>query len=117
MQRMRLKLPIVLMAAGLTAAILLAIAVALAAGEGTTATTNPRLQDAERLVIRYSASGFELVSRTALLKVLPPTVALPATKGAVSGSWFEAPDWPVWGRHRIPESASERMTDADSANC
>jgi hypothetical protein len=89
MQLMRLKLPIAFWATGLTAVVLLVFAVALAADEGTDATTNPRLQAAERLVIRYSASGFELVSRTPLLKILPPSVALPVAKGAVSGSWFE----------------------------
>jgi hypothetical protein len=89
MQHVRPRIPIVLAAAGLTAAVVLAIAVALAAGDGTSVPKNPRLQEAERLVIRYSALGFELVSRAPLLKVLPPSVRLPAAKGAVSGSWFE----------------------------
>ena len=103
MQRVKLRIPIVLVAAGFAAAILLALPVALAADEGTTANTNPRLQESERLVIRYSPSGFEVVSRTPLLKVLPPSVTLPGAKGAVSGSWFEvqSDDGDVVYRRRI----------------
>jgi hypothetical protein len=44
---------------------------------------------AERLVIHYSSGTFELVSRTSLHKVVPPSVSLPDSLGRVSGHWFE----------------------------
>jgi hypothetical protein len=44
---------------------------------------------AERLVIRYANGSFELVSRTSLNKVVPPSVSLPDSVGRVSGHWFE----------------------------
>lgn len=85
----KLRISMLLIAGALAASLLLAIAVTLAASPSAISPANARVQAVERLVIRYSAAGFELVSRTPLMKVLPPSVALPAEKGAVSGSWFE----------------------------
>ena len=89
MKRAKFRFPATIIASVLGVAVLMALAAALAAGDGGGAPTKTRMQAAERLVIRYSATGFELVSRTPLMKVLPPTVSLPGEKGAVSGSWFE----------------------------
>jgi len=44
---------------------------------------------AERLVIQYRLGSYQLLSRTPLIKVLPPSDDLPATNRAVSGFWFE----------------------------
>jgi len=44
---------------------------------------------AERLTLHYANGSFEVVSRTVLDKVVPPSVALPAPVGQVRGSWFE----------------------------
>ena len=44
---------------------------------------------AERLIIQYRSGSFELLSRSPVTKVLPPSDELPATNGAVSGFWFE----------------------------
>lgn len=44
---------------------------------------------AERLVLRYANESFELVSRTPLHKVVPPSVSLPDSVGKVRGNWFE----------------------------
>jgi len=44
---------------------------------------------AERLLIKYSSGSYQLLSRTPLIKVLPPSDALPATNHAVTGFWFE----------------------------
>jgi len=90
MQRTKLKIAIFALALTVVAVSVCAIPVIFAASDqGLNATVNPRVQSVERLVIRYSASGFELLSRTPLQKVLPPSAKLPATKGLVSGSWFE----------------------------
>ncbi|MBD3297904.1 MAG: hypothetical protein GF341_04550 [candidate division Zixibacteria bacterium] len=48
--------------------------------------------NAERLVIRYADGAFELISRTPLVKTLPPSVAMPAPLGDVRGSWVEVVD-------------------------
>jgi hypothetical protein len=44
---------------------------------------------AERLIIQYRSGSFQLLSRSPVTKVLPPSDELPATKRAVSGFWFE----------------------------
>lgn len=83
-------IPVLSLIVALVAVAVTAIAVTNAASDNTTkATADPRVQAAERLVIRYSSAGFELLSRTPLQRVIPPSVELPATKGMVSGSWFE----------------------------
>lgn len=90
MQRTRRRMPVLSLIGALLIVGGTAIAVTRAADNTATGTAiGPRVQAAERLVIRYSASGFELVSRMPLQKVLPPSVELPATKSLVSGSWFE----------------------------
>jgi hypothetical protein len=59
----------------------LGVASALAAQPGTPVP-------AERLTIRFQEGTFEVVSRTALLKVLPPSDELPADS-IPSGFWYE----------------------------
>ena len=59
----------------------------VADGADKTKTNSPSA--AERLIIRYSNGAFELVSRTSLNKVVPPSVSLPDSLGRVSGHWFE----------------------------
>jgi hypothetical protein len=44
---------------------------------------------AERLIIQYRSGSFQLLSRSPVTKVLPPSDELPATNRAVSGFWFE----------------------------
>ena len=44
---------------------------------------------AERLIIQYRSGSFQLLSRSPLTKVLPPSDGLPATNHTVSGFWFE----------------------------
>ena len=44
---------------------------------------------AERLTVRYAQGSFELVSRTSLAKIVPPSVDLPDSVGQVRGCWFE----------------------------
>lgn len=58
------------------------------------ASASPRVQSAERLVIKYSTAGFELISRTPVQKVLPPSMSLPKSAGnaGVRGTWFEVQD-------------------------
>ena len=63
--------------------------VLLAATDGTAAAPAPGVQSVERLVIRYHGGSYELLSRTTLRKILPPSMLLPDSSGAVSGSWFE----------------------------
>ena len=60
---------------------------------------------AERLVIQYNSGSYQLLSRTSLLKVIPPSDALPATNRAVSGFWFEVqtPKEEVKYRHIMPD--------------
>jgi hypothetical protein len=60
---------------------------------------------AERLVIQYKSGSYQLLSRTPLLKVLPPSDELPATNRAVSGFWFEVqtPKQKVIYRRIIPD--------------
>lgn len=75
---------------------LLALTVLVAAPveSRSAATSSARVQSAERLVIRYSDAGFELISRTPVQKVLPPSMTLPESpenKG-VRGTWFEVRD-------------------------
>ena len=75
---------------------LLALTVLVAApveSKGNT-SASPRVQSAERLVIKYSSAGFELIGRTPVQKVLPPSLNLPKTEGnsGVRGTWFEVQD-------------------------
>jgi hypothetical protein len=60
---------------------------------------------AERLVIKYSSGSYQLLSRTPLLKVLPPSDALPTTNRAVTGFWFEVqtPNQEVKYRRIMPD--------------
>jgi hypothetical protein len=60
---------------------------------------------AERLVIRYSSGTYHLLSRTLLLKVIPPSDALPATNRPLSGFWIEVqtPKQEVKYRRIIPD--------------
>lgn len=60
---------------------------------------------AERLVIQYKSGSYQLLSRTPLFKVLPPSDELPATNRAVSGFWFEVqtPKQKVIYRRIIPD--------------
>lgn len=44
---------------------------------------------AERLILHYVNGTIEVVSRTPLTKVVPPSVTLPDEKGKVRGNWFE----------------------------
>jgi len=76
----------------------------------------PNVQTVERLVIRYVDGGYELISRTPLEKVLPPSVELPESDTGVRGSWFEVQDGsgnPVY--RRLMESPrvlySETLSD------
>jgi len=74
---------------GLTLFAILITATSPTVGEDTKAPIPAGSQTAERLVIRYSAGGYELVSRIPLLKILPPSTELPAPMGEVNGTWFE----------------------------
>ncbi len=47
---------------------------------------------AERLVLHYVNGSIELVSRTSLNKVVPPSVELPESQNGVRGNWFELQD-------------------------
>ena len=60
---------------------------------------------AERLLISYSSGGYQLLSRTPLTKVIPPSDTLPATNGALSGFWFEVqtPQADVKYRRILPD--------------
>jgi hypothetical protein len=44
---------------------------------------------AERVIIQYRSGSFQLLSRSLLTKVLPPSDELPTTNRALSGFWFE----------------------------
>jgi hypothetical protein len=70
------------------AAIGAALACLLAAAGGTGAQDPPD-PTADRVTLRYTESGFELVSLTSLVNVLPPSDELPGEVGTVSGFWFE----------------------------
>ena len=60
---------------------------------------------AERLIIQYRSGSYQLLSRTPLLKVLPPSDALPTTNQAVTGFWIEiqTPRQEVKYRHIMPD--------------
>jgi len=60
---------------------------------------------AQRLIIQYRAGNFHLLSRIALLKVLPPSDDLPASNKSLSGFWFEvqSPDGAVRYRRIIAD--------------
>lgn len=45
--------------------------------------------NADRVVLRFEGSNFEVVSVTPVVKVIPPSVPLPAGETLVSGTWFE----------------------------
>ena len=61
----------------------------IAASRATDLPPAPGPVPAERLVIQYSSGTYRLLSRTPLLKVIPPSDALPATNRPLSGFWFE----------------------------
>jgi hypothetical protein len=61
----------------------------IAASRATDLPPAPGPVPVERLVIRYSSGTYQLLSRTPLLKVIPPSDALPATNRPLSGFWFE----------------------------
>ncbi len=72
---------------GLAAAAAVSIVIAATMASDSQPWTGP--VPAERLVIQYQSGSFQLLSRSRLIKVLPPSDQLPATNGAVSGFWFE----------------------------
>jgi hypothetical protein len=46
----------------------------------------------DRVTVKYSETGFELVSTASLVSVLPPSDDLPGEIGSLSGFWFELQD-------------------------
>ncbi|MEW5875281.1 MAG: hypothetical protein AB1752_08890 [Candidatus Zixiibacteriota bacterium] len=44
---------------------------------------------AERLTIQWTEGAMQILSRTPLLKILPPTVTLPDSTNGLRGAWFE----------------------------
>jgi hypothetical protein len=46
----------------------------------------------DRVTVRYSETGFELVSTDSLVSVLPPSDELPGEIGSLGGFWFELQD-------------------------
>jgi len=57
--------------------------------DGADANKTTTAPTAERLVLHYVNGAFEVVSRTPLHKVVPPSVELPKVENGVRGSWFE----------------------------
>lgn len=62
---------------------LMVVVGARAAGE------RPGLQSVERLVVHYHDGTFELVGRSTVQKVIPPTLEFADSTSKLSGSWFE----------------------------
>ncbi len=55
----------------------------------THAQNGPKAVPAERLTVHYQNGQFQLVTRFALMKVLPRSDVLPRAEGPVSGFWYE----------------------------
>ncbi len=75
---------------GLLAAIIVVLLPVTLTSAGSAAPQDTiGVQSVERLVIRYHEGNYQLMSRTTIQKVLPPSLALPDSAIRVAGTWFE----------------------------